>query len=267
METGTTAHCSAPRADYAIFIGADYNDAAARAAQGNLVAVTEHHAHPNYDSSTNENDIGVLITTDPIARAPAAINRRGLAKSDIGKPIRIVGYGQTSGDSKAMGRRTQGTTTIADFDPTTLTVRNVPNICLNDSGGPTFMTREGEEVVVGIHFIIDSAKCDGEGLDMRVDGYTDFVDGYIQSNDPPRSGDGSAEDDAGAPREASPSAAETTPPAAPASGCVLGRARTASGDALLVALIATALLVVRKRSAHRGRTRISSGAAGTPGPA
>ena len=42
------------------------------------------------------------------------------------------------------------------------------------------MRREdGQEAVVGIHFVIDAATCDGEGVDVRVDANVEFIDGHV----------------------------------------------------------------------------------------
>ncbi len=231
----TAAHCASTKGDYRIFLGADYNDPASRDLADNFVAVTEYHAHPKHDVRTNLNDIGVLITSTPILRKPAPLNRKALEQSDVGASIRIVGYGQTTGGSKAMGRRMQATTTIAELDKVSLVVKGLPNICLFDSGGPTFMTRDGQEVVAGIHFIVDSTECNSQGVDVRVDAYTAFVDGYIDAADP------KTEVDAGAP-------ATNQVTTTPASSCAIATTtRQSSSPASLSVAIASALLYLRRR--------------------
>jgi hypothetical protein len=250
----TAAHCATMDADYAIFLGADYDDGSQRDAAENLVAVAAHHPHPDHDTTTNEADIGVLVTAAPIPRAPARINRRPLGKADVGRPIRIVGFGQTSGGSTTTGRRTQGSTTIAELDPTSLGVESTPNICLVDSGGPTYMEQGGEDVVVGVHFIIDSATCDGEGFDVRVDAYTDFIDAQIAEADPPGA---EATEDAGteAVADADGERAPTTPPGEQASGCSVGRGvprgAGATGASWLGSCVALAWVLAGRRRRAR----------------
>lgn len=192
----TAAHCSTVDAAYSIFLGADYNDATAKADAANTIAVAEHHPHPKYDSAKNDNDVGVLITTSPIPRAPATMNHDPFVDADLNKPIRIVGYGETGGGSKAFGQRKEANTTLAGYDPTSFAMVGTPNICLYDSGGPTFMTRGGGEVVIGVHMLVDTTTCDHQGVDMRVDPYVDFIDDQVAAADSPA--------DAGGPDDAAP---------------------------------------------------------------
>ena len=91
----TAGHCAAPKAKFEIFLGADYNDEAAKAAPENHVAVVSHHVSPDYDSHRNLHDVGVLVTATPIPRTPAVINREALVKADVGRPLRISGFGRS----------------------------------------------------------------------------------------------------------------------------------------------------------------------------
>ena len=248
----TAGHCSAPDAAYTIFLGTDYADTSAHSLPENLVTVAEHHAHPTYDSLRNVDDIGVLITKAPIGRPAAALNRRPLAKSDVGQAIRIVGFGRTSGSAKAAGKRTVATTTLAAFDEDTLSVQGVPKHLSEDSGGPTFMRRDGADVVVGIHFIVDSATCDGEGLDARVDRYADFIDEQVSNFDPPI--------DAGIPEDAAPipesdGGAELRADPPPPSGCAVARARSETPAFAITWLLALAGLLGGRRRERPGSVR------------
>jgi hypothetical protein len=255
----TAGHCSISDVTYSIFLGSNYNDPAAHALGDNYVNVTEHHAHPKYDASSNLNDIGVLITDAPLPRPSAVLNRTRLAYGDVGRPIRIVGFGQTSGGSKTMGQRMEGQTTIADLDATTLTVTGLPNICLYDSGGPTFMSQNGQDVVVGIHFIIDSTACNSQGTDVRVDAYASFVDGYIHTADPPPAPDAAAPaDPPSAPEVDAGQAAAPASPATPsseqrASGCAVRTPGSPTWANLWSSLALVALLLARRPSL-RART-------------
>lgn len=249
----TAGHCSTMDATYAIFVGPDFNDRAAQAATDNYIPVVEHHAHPRYDSKRNLNDVGVLITSAPIPRPATPINRTKISASDVGRAVRIVGFGQTSGsDANSLGRRMEGATTIAAYDSSSLTISGTPNICLFDSGGPTFMNQNGVDVVVGIHFIIDAASCDQNGYDDRVDVYTDFIDGYVEAADPPDAGAADAADDGGA----------GPPAAASSSGCAVGRWGGAGGEPrdLLAALALIPCIFRRRRSSSPGaRSRDARG--------
>jgi V8-like Glu-specific endopeptidase len=247
----TAGHCSDANATFSIFLGSDYNDTTAKAQPDNYVAVTEHHPHPKYNPNDNLHDIGVLVTAAPIPRQAAALNRDPMQPSDRGAPIRIVGFGQTAPDDKTIGRRHEATTTLADFDATGLEMTGTPSFCLFDSGGPTFMTRGGTEVVTGIHSIVESTSCDQAAWDVRVDVHTDFVDGFIASVDAVvDGGEGEASTDAAQPEDAAEPVA-TPSPARPA--CSIGAPARTSDRALALTLAAS--LVGRLSRRRRKTTR------------
>ncbi|MCA9176757.1 MAG: trypsin-like serine protease [Planctomycetales bacterium] len=255
----TAAHCSKPDATYSVFLGADYMDAEAKALQTNYVAVTEHHPHPSRDPALNVNDIGVLITGEPIPRAAATISREPLTDADLGAPVRIVGYGQTEGGvNDSYGRRNEGQTLLAAFDATSLTLAGLPNICLFDSGGPTFMQRAGGDVVIGIHYLIQSETCAAQGWDVRVDAYSDFVDAYIDTFDPtpdagPWQGD-DAGDAASSEGDEAGDASHRTP-RAKATGCAIGFEAPTCSYPMLVGL---AIALASLRRIRRARARVAS---------
>ncbi len=245
----TAAHCSYADAAYTIFLGADYNDAAARAAVENFVEVTENHPHPKWDTKSNMSDIGVLITAAPIPRPAAPLGREPLANDDVGRAIRIVGFGQTQGASKARGRRMEGNNTIAGFDKTLFTVEGTPNICLFDSGGPTFMTRDGVDVVIGIHSTVESKDCTGEGRDVRVDPLVAFVDEHIKATAVTVGADAGEVGAAHEGSSVSPNAATAPGTGASSEGCAIGDVpRSSPWAACGCGLVAFAGVMARRRS-------------------
>lgn len=254
----TAGHCASPDGEYSIFLGADYTDPAASSLEENLVAVTEHHPHPDYDADTNVNDIGVLVTATAIERTPAPINRTMMDPSEVGAPVRVVGYGKTAGgESNTEGRRHQGATTITSIGIKSVKVKGVPNICLFDSGGPTYMMRDGQEVVVGIHSVVDVIECNGVGSDVRVDPYADFVDGYIAASEPPAaepSPDDPDESDtpkkSDKKRSAAKESSEDGSPAA-SSGCAVVGRNASSSEALVGVTLAAAIALLRRRGDRR----------------
>jgi hypothetical protein len=119
-----------------------------------------------------------------IPAAAARISRAPLDDASLGQPVRIAGYGRTTAtDDTSVGRRMSATTTIAGFDDTGLGIAGLPNFCLSDSGGPTYLVASG--AVVGVHSLVDTAACNGKGLDTRVDPYVDFIEGWVAFADPP----------------------------------------------------------------------------------
>jgi secreted trypsin-like serine protease len=218
----TAAHCASSDAHYRIFLGADYDRA--KADDSDFVEVVRNVPHPKWDEKTNENDIGVLVTATPMTRKPVGIRRTPLADADLGTPLRIVGFGRTSGSGEAIGRRMQATTKLSGFDATALGFMGTPNICLYDSGGPSYAKVEGEEVVVGIHLLVGAASCDERGLDTRVDAFADFIDAQIDEVEAGAPAEPSeAEPEASAdPPQASSAASE--PPQAKAVSCAVAAA-------------------------------------------
>lgn len=245
----TAAHCAPPGATSSIFVGSDYNDTSAKALAENNVEVVEQHRHPDYDPLTNLHDLAVLVTGSAIPRSPAAINREPLSAKDRGAAIRVVGFGQTSADDKTIGRRHTAMTTIDAVDATGLAMKGTPSFCFFDSGGPTYMKRGDQEVVVGIHSIMESRTCDGIAWDGRVDTHADFVDAVIAKVDPAAPDASAADGGSGGDAEARPPA----PNAPPASdgGCATGPSRHASGGGLL--LVAAAALLARRRRRQSDR--------------
>jgi hypothetical protein len=249
----TAAHCAHLDAKYSIFLGADYNDATAKADPGNYVAVAGHHPHPKFDAASFDNDVGVLVTAAPIPRAPATMNRRPfVGDGELGKSVRIVGFGETVGNSKVFGRRTEATTKLAGYDSTAFVMVGAPNFCLFDSGGPTFMVRGGAEVIVGIHMSVDLPTCDGKGVDMRVDPYIEFVDSFVATADPPADA-GNPAADAGSIADAGSVSRDAGPAAEPpreAGACTIYRSGAPFGSPAAGALLAGIAMLGRR--ARRG---------------
>lgn len=260
----TAGHCARPKAKFKIFLGANYDDEAAKAAPESYIEVTSNRASPDYDSRRNLHDVGVLVTTTAIPRTPATINRKPLRKDEVGQPLRIAGFGRTdAADDETIGRRREATTALDGFDETSLGMKGTPSFCLFDSGGPTFMTREGKEVVVGIHSIIEELTCDGVAWDTRVDIDAEFIDGVIAKADPPP--ETTTEEEATEPADpgnGSPPPVTSTEPAAQTSSCSLDAARHPTGNGGAGALVALAASLAlrarysRARDARRDRSRI-----------
>lgn len=265
----TAGHCAGAKAKFKIFLGANYDDEAAKAAPESYIEVTSNRASPDYDSRRNLHDVGVLVTKDAIPRTPATINRDPLRKDDVGQPLRIAGFGRTeAADDTTIGRRHEATTVLDGFDDTSLGMKEKPSFCLFDSGGPTFMTREGKEVVVGIHSIVEEITCDGVAWDARVDIDAAFIDGVIAKADPPPETTTVEEPTEPAePADRPPPSATSGEPATQTSSCSLGAAPRPSGGGTtgngaagaLVALAATLALRARysrARHARRDRSRL-----------
>lgn len=117
----------------------------------------------------------------------------------IGEPVVLVGYGVTSEDGTDAGPKRSGTATLASvdaaevngMDPGELATSNAPSgSCYGDSGGPTFITIDGVETVIGAtsRGSLDDSGNDypcGEGLSLsaRTDANAELIAGFIATYD------------------------------------------------------------------------------------
>ena len=186
----TAAHCVDPTVvgqgnTFYVFLGWDVNDQAQTSDPTKLVAVKEVHWDTTFDVNnlTAGHDIGVVITKTALNIKPLPMNRKPLAQSDLGKTIRLVGYGlddgaDTSGTSAGVKR--QVTSRLDQYDELLLFYGDAThNTCEGDSGGPALMNTGSGEVIIGVTSFGDQG-CQQGGADTRVDVFAaSFVDPYI----------------------------------------------------------------------------------------
>jgi MYXO-CTERM domain-containing protein len=139
----------------------------------------------DYDPGWNlaGGDVALILLERESNVEPIGINRTALTNADIGRPIRLVGWGQTASADPA-GIKRQVTASITDLQNSL--VFNYgdsgANTCQGDSGGPSFITRNGVEVVAGVTSW-GTGGCFGESGAMRVAKHTAFIDNFIRDND------------------------------------------------------------------------------------
>lgn len=182
----TAAHCVDPSTHggftFGVFLGPDasaYPTAASLAPQ--LAAVSAMHVHPDYDRAAPFHaDLGVAILAAPLAVTPVPFLRAAPAAELVGKPARIVGYGQTSyGDLNEI--KHEATTVLASIgaDDTVVVGDGVKRSCVGDSGGPALVTLGGVETIVGIDSYTELKGCLEPANYRRPDKYTVFLDDYV----------------------------------------------------------------------------------------
>ncbi|MBW1806944.1 MAG: trypsin-like serine protease [Deltaproteobacteria bacterium] len=167
----------------------------------NMLNVTERRVadfdqHPLYVSQQYPYDIGVVrLQTD----APASVtpipylpHNIGLNQLDINKPMEFVGFGEdenrntgvkltvtndlnwlctnSSGCNVGPGYWAAMNTNCQDQQP--------GGPCSGDSGGPAFITRDGQEYVAGITSYGDE-NCAYYGCSTTVDEYESFIIDYV----------------------------------------------------------------------------------------
>lgn len=159
-----------------------------------LVDIAEVRLHPSWVSASQPRayDLALLRLPSPSPVTARAWNRDPL-NAFTGKTLTVVGYGRlTSGDANSSGtRRTVDTpVTSVGSDTFNLGVNGVVGICNGDSGGPSFYRfPDGVQRLVGIHSGGTGGAC-GDGVDVRVDRQSAFLDAWLSVKDPPPPGCG-----------------------------------------------------------------------------
>jgi MYXO-CTERM domain-containing protein len=129
-------------------------------------------------------DIAMLTLAEDSTVAPFPMIKGDLAEH-VGEAIRIAGFGVTSENGGGSGTKRQGMAMLQSLDGDIMYATNQPSgTCYGDSGGPNFMTIDGQEVLIGVTSF-GTAAC-GSGLDgsVRIDTYRDWIAEYIATNDP-----------------------------------------------------------------------------------
>ncbi len=242
----TAAHCIDPATHagwtFGAFVGPDasaYDTAASIAPK--LVPVASAHAHPDYDPAPPFHaDIGVVVLDQDVAVAPLPMNRAPLDDTIVGKPARIVGYGQLVYNTYNAVKH-EADTVVAALDPgDTIKAGDVQRRgCIGDSGGPVLLTINGVEVIAGVDSYTDTTGCLEPAHYRRTDLYTAFLDEHA----PPPSSSSSSSSGGGG--EGGGGGGETS-----TGGCAVGGGQSPYG----VWLAALALLV----GVARGRKRVIS---------
>ena len=207
----TAAHCVDPSVvgtglAFSIFLG---NDLHAQLNDSSLwvdAASTDYDHDFNLQDVTAGHDIAVVVTATKLLQPPILVNQDALAPGDKNTTLRIIGFGTTSiaAGTDDSGIRRQASTPLLDYDDQFVQFGDaMHNTCEGDSGGPSLMTRNGKEYIVGVTSFGDS-NCQVGGWDTRVDTYVSSfiaphvmtVDGMLPG-DPQPTTDGSVGPDGG----------------------------------------------------------------------
>jgi len=140
-----------------------------------------------------------LLAFEEACPAVIPYNRTAL-EGHVGEPVVMVGFGVTAEEAEDAGIKRSGTATLFSVDPAEvngmeereLATSNSPaGTCYGDSGGPTFMTFDGSEHVVGVtsRGSLDAQGREepcgsGRSIAVRADSYSTFIDQFIELHDP-----------------------------------------------------------------------------------
>ena len=193
----TAAHClpsNAPE-NYQVFFGPSMDNPSA---MREVSAILEH---PDYDSNTFENDLGLVRMSNP---APAGVQPlpyltadMALSAADVGIPLELVGYGQT--ETGTTGTKLHVNNSI-DFvcasadtctyhPPLWATAQSIcytqqpGGTCSGDSGGPGFVQIGGQDYVAGVTSYVFNLSggdlCAEYGCSIKVDAFQTFIEDFI----------------------------------------------------------------------------------------
>lgn len=169
----TAAHCVKYAPPDYVFFGSNPKDG------GRSIGVARVSAHPRFNDGTLRHDVGLIELSEDGPAVPIEMAAAPIDDSSIGREIRLVGFGvPRPGATKELAKRT-GKSNITDVTGFDFRFHATPaRTCLGDSGGPSFVTIEGREVVLGVTSSGD-LNCKVYGRHMRVDRYRDFIDPFI----------------------------------------------------------------------------------------
>jgi secreted trypsin-like serine protease len=180
----TAAHCVRGECCQRVFIGPDVDSPT----DGAVVNVEHAEMYPEYNpTAAPYHDVAVLILADDVQ----GVAPRTIASPDAleGEPsVRIVGYGTTNvAGTAGYGRRRQVDVPLASNDlplgqdPTVEFVAGQPLLekdsCNGDSGGPAYVERDGEWLLMGStsRGVTGKRNCGDGGIYTRVPEFATWI--------------------------------------------------------------------------------------------
>jgi MYXO-CTERM domain-containing protein len=142
---------------------------------GTGLTADEVIVHPEYQGG-NKSDLAVIRLSQPLVNIKAVLlSHQALAVGDV---VELIGFGKTGETTGQFGVKRQAMNTIGKITSQIYSMYGAEhgngNLCNGDSGGPTFITENGQEILVGIHSTKGGA-CGQEGHDMRVDAFSAWI--------------------------------------------------------------------------------------------
>lgn len=160
----TAAHCIDGALPEAALVGLSPDE-------GARVGLSRRWVHPDHSLGSPEHDVGLLLLAAPLQVAAPALSAAPLSEADVGRQVRVVGFGAREGGGGEPGEpiKMQGSAVLRGVAPGTLILAPAPSQpCAGDSGGPVLGLAGGREVVLGIVSQGDEG-CDEHAQAARVD--------------------------------------------------------------------------------------------------
>ncbi len=169
----TAAHCvtdaAAPRQilDHVEFFLGGLNG---RSIKANSVTV-----HPKYEGG-KQADLAVVQLSENVDHVSPMTIAKQMAQP--GEAVLLLGFGKTGEHSGQFGVLRQATNVIGQVADQTMVIYGADgengNLCDGDSGGPTLASRQGTEILIGVHSS-KGGTCGQQGHDVRVDVYNAWI--------------------------------------------------------------------------------------------
>ena len=180
----TAAHCVDAADHVGLLFGIFTDQDGSQFRLSALTPVGTVTAHPQYDSTTSANDIGVVELLSPLLPAPLALNRTAADPTWVSAAAEISGYGLTNvNDPSSAYVRNHAVTQVVDFNSAFVQVGDsTRHTCVGDSGGAAIMTIGGARVLIGV----DShgpPGCTDPSQFTRMDTQLGFLDPYLPNLD------------------------------------------------------------------------------------
>lgn len=135
----------------------------------------------------NFHDVGLVFLEAPIAglRPATVATPEEAGALAVGTEVTIAGWGQRSPDDQNPGIKQCATSSLNELSPYEMQIGNAPDSsrkCHGDSGGPTFVTIDGQRRVIGITSrAYDDSDCLKGGVDTRADAWYAWLDDKMRA--------------------------------------------------------------------------------------
>ena len=171
---------------------------------GRVYQTSRVFLHPDYDGWTLANDIAIFQLSEPVVGVtPEMISR---LVPVVGQDLTIVGFGGggtgETGHNGDYGTKRVGETVIERVTATEIQWTFDPgesNTAPGDSGGPGFITVDGQRLLAGItsYGTSYSAAFGDQSGDVRVDAYAEWIDSIVDDAGDNGNGDDGGQDQDG----------------------------------------------------------------------
>lgn len=142
---------------------------------GSTYAIEKLIPHPQWDSTTLQNDVSVVILKQAPPVTPSIVSDQAPYK---GLKITLVGFGITADGLKDAGTKRIATNVVSALETKRFafagTGSGTGSTCKGDSGGPAFATLGGQEVQIGVTSA-GLTPCGTLAYDTRLDYFYSWV--------------------------------------------------------------------------------------------